>query len=441
MPARRTVRVPLAALTLAAVTLAACSSPGTTPSADNSRAAAPPRTSMPIASSPAGSQPSVSPGPLTDQPSTAGQLPDLVATRIPLPSAGRSWSASWAMAISATPTGFVAVGGTRLGALFAAESWTSPDGTAWTASPPQASLERAYMATVAANGSVEVAAGGPRRVGSAPHQGVVWTSTDARTWHRVATGTTFGNTEPVKVVWDGSQFVLLARRYSAAGVFVGSGVWHSATGARWAAYPRSLTFLRNARVLDILASAATGIVAVGYFGDTDLDYWHRHWATAWSSPDYTHWTDASRYPTDIGTDATLVASVGGRVISFSPGHGAVWSALNPRDDNDPATGRRIWRVLDDAADRLVSACPVVLATRTTAGLVVLASCPDAWAFLNTSDGVTWQSRHVTLPAKLAFTPAGMVSSPAGILIVGSDAGPQFSDESAEVFLAPDPTAR
>jgi hypothetical protein len=124
-----------------------------------------------------------------------------------------SFAAGPLRAVTATPTGFVAVGFGIDDARAAA--WTSPDGAAWTPVPDQpafVALDKPIrMGAVAWGGDGLVAAGWKSDAGNGT--GVVWRSADGATWERVEdqvsmsgaslTGVAFAGDEPVVVGTSG----------------------------------------------------------------------------------------------------------------------------------------------------------------------------------------------------------------------------------------------
>ncbi|MGH2464531.1 MAG: hypothetical protein ACRDGI_03645, partial [Candidatus Limnocylindrales bacterium] len=122
--------------------------------------------------------------------------------------------------------------------------WTSKDGLNWLREPNTASLNHAAMNGVVAGGPGFVAVGGaPDRVTTTqvPEHAVVWTSTDGRSWSRVADSALFhapAGTDPTfgaamsGVATDGKHVVAVGTVGTQGDV--GSALaWSSTTGRAW----------------------------------------------------------------------------------------------------------------------------------------------------------------------------------------------------------------
>ncbi len=103
--------------------------------------------------------------------------------------------------ISATASGFVAVGQGPLGAAV----WTSADGTAWVRVADQPAFQNATMYGVASDGSGLVAAG------YGHDSAAILTSPDGTTWTRVPDGPAFAMAQAVSVAANGGRVVVAGR--------------------------------------------------------------------------------------------------------------------------------------------------------------------------------------------------------------------------------------
>ena len=170
--------------------------------------------------------------------------------------------------------------------------WTSADGLTWSRRPDATSFAHAAMSAVVRLGPGFVAVGGaPDRVTTAqvPEHAVVWTSTDGRSWSRVAdsplfhapagTDQTFGDTMS-GIATDGKQLVAVGTVGTQGDV--GSALaWSSTTGRTW--QRGTATDFLNGQLFSV-AAVPGGFLGTGPSGtDSCL-------GGIWSSPDGAAWT-------------------------------------------------------------------------------------------------------------------------------------------------------
>ena len=178
--------------------------------------------------------------------------------------------------VVATPTGWLAVGRddpicqTGCGETpRRALVWTSTDAVAWTRVAAQASLSKAAINAVTAID------GGFLAVGQAAGRATIWTSTDGLTWKRIAddpmfgppSGATSGATvAAVGAAAGNGSMVAVGMAYGAAAS--GAPVvlaWRSADGQTWT--PATVEGAEEGQVFSV-ASTTTGFLATGPSGDT-----------------------------------------------------------------------------------------------------------------------------------------------------------------------------
>ncbi len=170
--------------------------------------------------------------------------------------------------------------------------WTSPDGLTWSRRPDGPSLAHAAMSAVVRLGTGFVAVGGaPDRVSTSqvPEHAVAWTSTDGRSWSRVAdsalfhapagTDQTFGDTMS-GIATDGKHLVAVGTVGTQGDV--GSALaWTSTTGRAW--QRGTATDFLNGQLFSV-AAVPGGFLGTGPSGtDSCL-------GGIWSTPDGATWT-------------------------------------------------------------------------------------------------------------------------------------------------------
>jgi hypothetical protein len=337
----------------------------------------PPRTTrclLPESSISSAAGPAASPTSSSVTPPAWGRVPFEAGLRDP-------FGSSSIVAVTAGPSGILAVGWAPTGAA----AWRSVDGLSWQRALQPASWDRATLNDVTATptgylavGSVDVSWGGhPRSSGAA------WASDDGLQWRRMATGV---GTDLTRVTTGDAGLVAIARgaeggdeimestdgvawrtirqatgrldlaalladgslRLAGGAGFDPKAGWHAAiivsidAGATW----RDATFKGDptGSVEDIVRFG-DGYVAVGQ-GGTDQ-------AAAWMSPDGMTWARTEQVPyaifarpysdlvsVTVGADGSLLAAIigGGRAGVVTSHDGVTWRSVPfPSDAEPPAS--------------------------------------------------------------------------------------------------------
>ncbi len=142
------------------------------------------------------------------------------------------------------PAGFVVVGDRNGEGVPSGITWWSPDGRSWTRVTKIDGSSHPALGAVAAGpgGYVALGVDGSRRA--------AWSSTDGRTWHRLATSGTVPQPARARMRYVNGQFLVPS----------GSQVWSSIDGRSWA---RARVPGMGNDVFDVAAGPGGGFVAVG----------------------------------------------------------------------------------------------------------------------------------------------------------------------------------
>jgi hypothetical protein len=196
-------------------------------------------------------------------------------------------------AVATGGPGFVAVGAYNdsLGNLSGGVVATSIDGSSWSETAPGAM-------TGASIGGLAAGPTGLAAVGQVGGQATVWTSTDGRTWTRIAsppTGGTLSDVAQINSRW----------------VAVGSGggramAWTSSDGTAWRPVPTGSGL--DGSTAERIVAVGSQLVALGQSTSGD--------GAAWLSADGTSWTRLVTGDLFKRAALTAVASVNGRLVLF-----------------------------------------------------------------------------------------------------------------------------
>jgi hypothetical protein len=208
---------------------------------------------------------------------------------------GRTWQRSTSAALAgseaeltavlSTPTGFIAAGRAGgLGTETRATFWSSAGGIDWTREPDGPGAAAARVEALASRSGLWVAVGIAVK-GTSITGGAIWTSSDARTWRRVASpDPAFG---PIHAVTAAPQgFVAVGTNVAGTKAVV----WSSPDGDAWRSAPDAAPLDNYDLQIEMrdVARVDDGYIAVGHllFGTQFPS------GVIWSSADGTTWTRA-----------------------------------------------------------------------------------------------------------------------------------------------------
>lgn len=343
--------------------------------------------------------------------SDSGPAPAPSATPVPVPSGAAPPTVTWVTAeagLDGTPTdlvawgdGFLAVGYiTGPDGHWAAATWTSVDGLAWTRTLEPADFPHTRMNGVTTDGSVLVAAGYEYLPLAAPDVSPVaafWRSKDGVAWERADTRRDFviglekddegWRTGLGDVTAGGPGFVAVGATRDD-----GATVWTSTDGLDW----RRSAALGDAAIGGVTAGGP-GLVAVGSTGGPQSD------GRIWTSADGLAWA---------GVDTLPEGEVGGvtsaRDVLFGFGWGpTLWRSTDGLAWESVPDQPSLRRTLNDEGIGAVVGMPwgfVAVGSMTCPAST--RQCPAAWT---SADGLRWERTlmpEAASPAPIAVAVSG-----------------------------------
>ncbi len=235
---------------------------------------------------------------------------------------------SAAFAVAADEGRIVVVGSDRSGAV----SWASTDGRTWSLAPAGPALAGPAAATamvaVVAFGDGFVAAGRSDDPAAGRTAAAVWLSADGLTWQRIVAGDAFAGARVVGLAASGGRLVAVG---TAGPEQAPSLAWTSSDGRTWT---RVADPALAGGVVRAVAAGGPGFVAVGAAAADDR-------ALAWTSPDGATWAAVPDGPAFENGGAAIrmlgvsgspggLAAVGWRSDAGN-GSAVAWSSSGGRD--------------------------------------------------------------------------------------------------------------
>ena len=305
--------------------------------------------------------------------------------------------------------------------------WVSPDGAGWTRIPDTGgTFDAAAVESIAARGSTIVAVGD--RLGGAqaptptPPIGLVWISTDAVHWRRVAEADpTIGAFRISGVVAGPDGFV--AHGGDPAG---NPAIFFSSDGVQWQRVAATDPAFAATRVVATTATASS-FIAVGSHDVPGTAVGLPGTAAAWWSSDGRVW-----HPADVGSGGYALQQVqpwaagSVRAIGSSACGGCVGVAIDWRSTDDGRT----WRPLPGTLGVAPSATSALLVDGRLVELQVGSAATARW----TANGRAWTSLAMT--GTIPPDPGRLEVAGDGRLIAVAPSGPSaaHAPTGMRVFL-------
>ena len=354
----------------------------------------------------------------------------------------------WMSAVAAHGRGWIAVGYDTTGGDADAALWTSSDGLIWNRNARDEAVfggdGEQTMGDVAVGTGRVVVVGTDTSGGDS--DAAVWTSSDGVSWTRIphdeATLGGDGEQAMLAVVVGGPGFVTVGS--DASGGDGDIAVWTSPDGVTWTRVPPDPAIFGgdgDQWAADV-AAGDLGVIAVG--SDFRSGYGD---AAVWTSADGLAWTrianddevlggPGAEYMWSVTTGGPGVVAVGSAWFGIDQYRAATWTSPDgatwTRTPEDPALTGSNGKATFMFGVAASSAGVVAVGYESTLGLD---ADPAVWT---SPDGVTW-SRFADPAGNLARSGvqamAAVAVSPDGLVAVGRDGQPGYTETDAAVWVA------
>ena len=259
-------------------------------------------------------------------------------TRVPAsPALGGPLDQDMVQVVAGGP-GLVAIGGEYSGTDWNGAVWTSGDGVNWSRLPDDAATfggpGNQDVTSVVASGPGLVAVGLDMSSGNS--DAAVWTSGDGLTWTRVSDPALGGEGDQVmeSVAVAGPGLVAVGSDMTPDGQYRVA-VWTSFDGLTWTRVPHDDAVFGGTgwRSMYVVAGWGQGVIAAGFedLSGTDTD------AAVWTSPDGVTWTRLA----DPGVFGGAGGQWAGGAVGFASG-----AVLVGGEENDAGERAVVWATLD-----------------------------------------------------------------------------------------------